>query len=85
MHRPQHVCRQASRGTPKQPHLPAPAPSPAGRLRGPGSSYLAHIQSATGVVASLAGQRSGSTPEGTEPLHMRLACQDAAKLEEGRK
>lgn len=56
-----------------------------GRLRGPGDSYLAHIQAATGVAVSLEGRGSGAQPEGVEPLHLRLACQDAAKLEEGRR
>lgn len=56
-----------------------------GRLCGPGGSYLAHIQAATGVSATLEGKGSGALPEGLEPLHLRLACQDAAKLEEGRR
>lgn len=57
----------------------------AGRLSGPGGSYLQHIQAATGVAASLAGGGGGGASERPEPLHLRLACHDASKLEEGRK
>lgn len=56
-----------------------------GRLRGPGSSYLAHIQAATGSAARVAGRGCGAAPEAPEPLHLRLDCGDPAKLEEGRK
>jgi hypothetical protein len=61
----------------------------AARLRGPGGGYLQHIQAATGAAAVVAGRGSGSggggAGEGPEPLHIRLTCHDAAKLEEGRK
>jgi hypothetical protein len=57
----------------------------AARLSGPGGSYLAHIKTAIGIDARLAGRGSGSHPEGPAPLHLRLASADAARLEEGRK
>jgi hypothetical protein len=43
------------------------------RIRGPGSSYLGHIQATTGATVQLRG-RGSITMEGPDPLHLFIAA-----------